>query len=140
MRFMIIRKGDAETEAGVAPTAELAQAMMDYHEEMGRSLTILGGDGLQPTSKGARLKFRKGKPVVTDGPFAESKEVLAGYTLVEAESLAEVVAWAKKWPPLDGHGEVELEIRQLYEIADFGDAFSPELAADAVRILGGGSA
>src|SRR5689334_10369573 len=103
MRFMIIRKGDAETEAGVAPTAELAQAMMDYHEEMGRSLTILGGDGLQPTSKGARLKFRKGKPVVTDGPFAESKEVLAGYTLVEAESLAEVVAWAKKWPPLDGH-------------------------------------
>ena len=138
MRFMIIRKGDAETEAGGKATRELAAAMMQYHEEMGRSLTILGGDGLQPTSRGARLKFRKGKPVVTDGPFTESKEVIAGYTLVEAASLAEVIAWARKWPPLDGHGEVELEIRQLYEIADFGEAFSPELAADAERIMGGG--
>lgn len=136
MRFMIIRKGDAETEAGVMPTAELARQMMDYHEEMGRHLTILGGDGLQPTSKGAKVKFNKGKPLVIDGPFTETKELIAGYTLVEANSLAEVLEWAKRWPCLDADGNVELEIRQVYELDDLGDAFAdPSLKADAERIL-----
>jgi hypothetical protein len=135
MRFMIIRKGDAETEAGVAPSRELATAMMEYHEEMAQAGMVLGGDGLQPTSKGARIKFSGGKPMVIDGPFAETKEVIAGYTLVQADSLAQVIAWARRWPPLDGHGEVELEIRQVYEIEDFGDAFSPELRDQADRIL-----
>lgn len=137
MRFMIIRRADAETEAGTLPTAELAEAMMQHHEAMGRELKILGGDGLKPTSAGARVKFRKGKPVVSDGPFAETKEIIAGYTLVEADSLEQVLAWAKRWPPLDGHGEVELEIRPLWEIEDFGDAFSADLKADAERIMGG---
>lgn len=137
MRFMIIRRADAETEAGTLPTAELAEAMMPQHEAMGRELKILGGDGLKPTSAGARVKFRKGKPVVSDGPFAETKEIIAGYTLVEADSLEQVLAWAKRWPPLDGHGEVELEIRPLWEIEDFGDAFSADLKADAERIMGG---
>jgi hypothetical protein len=91
MRFMIIRKGDAETEAGGKPTRELAEAMMAYHEEMGRELKILGGDGLKPTSAGAKVKFRKGKPLVTDGPFTETKEIIAGDTLVEADSLAQVL-------------------------------------------------
>jgi len=135
MRFMIIRKGDAETEAGAMPTRELAEEMMAYHEEMGRHLKILGGDGLKPTAVGAKVKFRKGKPLVTDGPFTETKEIIAGYTVVEADSLAQVLEWARRWPQIDGHGEVELEIRQLYEIEDFGDAFSDELKADAERIL-----
>lgn len=135
MRFMIIRKGDAETEAGTMPTAELAQAMMDYHEEMGRHLKILGGDGLKPTSKGAKVRFNKGKPLIIDGPFTETKELIAGYTLVEADSLALVLEWAQRWPCQDADGNVELEIRQLYEIEDFGDAFSPELRADAERIM-----
>lgn len=135
MRFMIIRKGDAETEAGGEATRELAEAMMAYHEEMGRHLKILGGDGLKPTSMGAKVRFRKGKPLVTDGPFTETKEIIAGYTLVEADSLAQVLEWAQRWPAIDGNGEVELEIRPLYEIEDFGDAFSPELKADAERIM-----
>ena len=135
MRFMIIRKGDAETEAAVAPTRELAEAMMRYHEEMGRDLKILGGDGLKPTSAGAKVKFRKGKPLVVDGPFTETKEIVAGYTVVEADSLAHVLEWARRWPQIDGHGEVELEIRQLYELEDFGDAFSPELLEVADRVL-----
>ena len=137
MRFMIIRKGDAETEAGVMPTRELAEKMMAYHEEMGRELKILGGDGLQPTAKGAKVKFRKGKPLVTDGPFTETKEILAGYTLVEADSLEQVLKWARLWPCLDANGEVELEIRQVYELEDLGDAFAePEHRAEAERILG----
>ena len=135
MRFMIIRKGDAETEAGSMPSRELAEEMMAYHEEMGRHLTILGGDGLKPTSAGAKVKFNKGKPLVVDGPFTETKEIIAGYTLVEAESLAQVLEWAQRWPCRDADGNVELEIRPLWEIDDFGDAFSPELKADAERIM-----
>ncbi|ODT87163.1 YciI family protein [Phenylobacterium sp. SCN 70-31] len=138
MRFMIIRKGDAETEAGAPPSRELAEAMMAHHEEMGRHLRILGGDGLKPTSAGAKVKFRKGKPFVTDGPFTETKEIVAGYTLVEADSLEAVLVWVRRWPALDANGEVELEVRPLYEIEDFGDAFSPELKADAERIMAKG--
>jgi hypothetical protein len=135
MRFLIIRKGDADTEAGAMPSRELAQAMMDYHEEMGRHLKILDGNGLQPTSKGAKVKFTKGMPQVLDGPFAETKEVVAGYTLVEADSLEQVLEWAKKWPPLDGGGDVELEIRRVYEVEDFGDVFDAELKAVHDRVL-----
>lgn len=135
MRFMIIRKGDAETEASAAPTRELAEAMVAYHEEMGRDLKILGGDGLKATSKGAKVKFRKGKPLVTDGPFTETKEIVAGFTLVEADSLAHVLDWVRRWPQIDGHGEVEIEVRELYELEDFGDAFSPELRDVADRVL-----
>ena len=135
MRFMIIRKGDAETEAGAMPSRELAEEMMAYHEEMGRHLKILGGDGLKPTSAGAKVKFNKGKPLIIDGPFTETKEIVAGYTLVEAESLAQVLEWAQRWPCRDADGNVELEIRPLWEIDDFGDAFSPELKADAERIM-----
>ena len=135
MRFMIIRKGDAETEAGKMPSRELAEEMMAYHEEMGRHLKILGGDGLKPTSAGAKVRFRQKKPMVIDGPFTETKEIIAGYTLVEADSLAEVLEWAGRWPCLDGDGNVELEIRPLYEIDDFGDAFAGDLKAEAERIM-----
>ena len=137
MRFMIIRKGDAETEAGTMPSRELAQAMMDHHEEMGRHLKILDGNGLHPTARGAKVKFTKGMPKVIDGPFAETKEVVAGYTLVEAASLEEVLEWATKWPPLDGHGEVELEIRRVYEVEDFGDVFEGDLKDQHGRVMKG---
>jgi hypothetical protein len=108
---------------------------MAYHEEMGRHLKILGGDGLKPTSAGAKVRFRKNKPLVIDGPFTETKEIIAGYTLVEAGSLAAVLEWAKLWPCVDGNGDVELEIRQLYELDDFGDAFAGDLKAEAERIM-----
>ncbi len=137
MRFMIIRKADPDTEAGVEPTEELAAAMMQYHEEMGRELKILGGDGLRPSRDGARVSFKAGKPLVTDGPFAETKELIAGYTLVEADSLEQVLAWAKRWPAhCDGGDQLQLEVRRLYEIEDFGDAFTPELKAQHERVLG----
>lgn len=135
MRFMIIRKGDAETEAGKMPSRELAQQMMDYHEEMGRALKVLGGDGLHPTSKGAKVKFTHGKPAVIDGPFAETKEVVAGFTMVEAPSLEVVLEWARKWPCLDADGNVELEIRQIYELEDFGDVFNDELREQTERVM-----
>lgn len=133
MRFMIIRKADADTEAGVPPTEEMFQAMMDYHEEMGRHLKILGGDGLQPSSKGARVRFNDGKPTVLDGPFTETKELIAGYSLVEAQSLAEVLEWAKRWPAICSEANVELEIRQVFEPEDF-EALTPDLEAQARRI------
>jgi hypothetical protein len=127
MRFMIIRKADQETEASVMPTAELVTAMMKYNEEMVKAGVMLGGDGLKPTSKGARINFRGGKPTVIDGPFAEAKELIAGYTLIQVKSRDEALEWVKRWPVEDGHGNVELELRQLYEADDFGDAFTPPL-------------
>jgi hypothetical protein len=116
MRFMIIRKGDAETEAGVMPTRQLAEDMMRYHEEMGRDLKILGGDGLQPTAKGAKVKFRKGKPLVTDGPFTETKEVIGGYAIIQAKDEAEVLEWTKRFLRVhEEHWTVTSEIREIAE-------------------------
>ncbi|MEO7027555.1 MAG: YciI family protein [Caulobacteraceae bacterium] len=126
MRFMIIRKADAETEASMMPTAELLTAMGDYIESMVKAGVMLAGDGLQASSKGARVKFHGGKPTVIDGPFGESKELVAGYSIINVASKAEAIEWVRKWPQLDGHGEVEIEIRQLHEAEDFGEAFTPE--------------
>jgi hypothetical protein len=133
MRFMIIRKADANTEAGVEAPEELGRAMIAYHEEMGRALKVLGGDGLHPTSRGARVKFKAGKPMVIDGPFAETKELIAGYTLVEADSLAEVLEWARRWPAIGLEANVELEIRQIYEHDELG--FSQELQDKAGKLF-----
>jgi hypothetical protein len=121
MRFMIIRKADQESESETSPvsTQELLEAMMKYNEEMARAGVLLDGMGLQPSRKGARLKFSGGKPTVIDGPFAEAKELVAGFTLIQVKSREEAIEWAKRWPPLDGNGEVELELRQVYESADF---------------------
>lgn len=139
MRYMIIRKADADTEAGKAPDRELAATMIAYHEEMAKHLKVLDGNGLKPTSTGARVHFQGGKPLVIDGPFAETKELIAGYTLVEAESLEQVLEWAKKWPAeCDGGDGLILEVRPVYDIEDFGDAFDDELKAKADGIgLGG---
>lgn len=134
MRFMIIRKADANTEAGVEATQELVDAMINYHEEMARHLKVLAGDGLHPSAKGARVKFTSGKPLVTDGPFTETKELIAGFTMVEADSLEEVLEWAQRWPAIGLEANVELEIRQVYEHAELGDAFTAESSERAKRI------
>jgi hypothetical protein len=127
MRFMIIRKADAETEAEDIPTEELFAQMGAYMEEMTKAGVLLSGDGLMPSRKGARVKFSSGRPTVIDGPFAETKELVAGFSIIDVASRDEAIAWVKKWPPLDGHGAVEIEIRQIYEADDFGEAFTPEL-------------
>ncbi len=127
MRFMIIRKADAETEAGMMPTGELVDAMMKYNAEMVDAGIMLAGDGLQPSSRGARVKFSGGRPMVTDGPFAEAKELVAGYSVIDVQSREEAIEWVKRWPQVDGHGEVEIEIRPLYEADDFGEEFTTRI-------------
>lgn len=117
MRFMIIRKADSKTEAGVLPSEELMRAMMAYNEELARAGVLLGGLGLQPSSKGVRVTFRDGKASVTDGPFTEAKELIAGFTLIEVASKEEAIEWVKRWPTLDVGDEdgLQIEIRQLFE-------------------------
>ena len=122
MRFMIIRKADASTEAGALPSEELIVAMGRYIEEMVAAGVMRLGEGLQPTAKGARVKFSRGRPTVTDGPFTEAKELIAGVTIIDVPSRDEAIAWMRRWPTIDGDGEVELELRQLYELSDFGDS------------------
>lgn len=142
MRFVIFRKADAETEAEQGPAVggggedmqALIAQMMAYNEEMAKAGVLIGGDGLMPSSRGLKVKFNGGKPTVIDGPFAEAKELVAGYTLIQVNSREEAIEWLKKWPPLDAHGNVELELRQIYEAEDFGDAFTPELQAQNERV------
>ena len=132
MRFMIIRKADNETEAGVMPSEELIAAMGKYNEEMVKAGVMLEGSGLKPSAKGTRVKFSRGKPTVTDGPFAETKELIAGFSIIQVNSRDEAVEWVRRWPQIDGHGNVEIEIRELYELEDFG----PSEAIDRMRELG----
>lgn len=123
MRFLIIRKADAASEAGQMPTEELLTAMTQYNEELVKAGVLLTGEGLHPSSKGARVTFRGGEPTVVDGPFAEAKELIAGFTMIQVRSREEAIEWVKRWPEPD----VELELRQVFEAEDFGDAFTPEL-------------
>jgi PhnB protein len=126
MRFMIIRKADRSTEAGVMPSEELIAAMGKYNEELVKAGVMLQGDGLQPSSKGARVKFSGGKPTVIDGPFTEAKELIAGFSIIDVKSKDEAIEWVKRWPTIDGDGNVEIEIRQLYELEDFGSSEAVE--------------
>jgi hypothetical protein len=121
MRFMIIRKADSETEAGVLPSEALVTAMLAYNDEMIKAGVMIDGAGLQKSDKGARISFRNGAATITDGPFAETKELVAGFTIIDVKSKAEALEWVKRWPPLDGHGNVQLELRQLFSAEDFGD-------------------
>ncbi len=120
MRFMIIRKADAETEAGVMPSEELISAMARYNEEMVKAGVMLSGDGLQRSAKGARVSFSNGKPTVIDGPFTEAKELVAGVSIIQVASKEEAIEWVKRWPQIDGGGNVQIEIRELWELEDFG--------------------
>ena len=120
MRFMVIRKADTETEAGVMPTSQLIDDMTSYNEMMVRKGVMKDGAGLMPSAKGARVSFSGGKPTVLDGPFSEAKELIAGYSIIEAGSLAEVIELVKEWPQSDGHGNVQIEIRQIVTAEDLG--------------------
>jgi hypothetical protein len=127
MRFMVIRKADEETEAGVLPSQELLDAMGRYNEELIKAGVMLSGDGLMASDKGAKVHFSGGgKTTVIDGPFAEAKELIAGYSIIEVDSLADAIEWVKKWPVEDGHGNVEIDILRVAEIEDFGDAMTEE--------------
>ncbi|MDN3519398.1 YciI family protein [Aquisalimonas lutea] len=114
---MLMRKADAQTEEGVMPSEGMLQAMADYNERLIRAGVFVTGDGLRPSREGSRITFRDGEPVVTDGPFAETTELLAGYTVLEVASLDEAVAWAKQWPREDGN--VTLELRRYMALEDF---------------------
>jgi len=127
MRFMIIVKANKDSEAGVLPSRELLTEMGKYNEELVKAGVLLAGEGLQPSSKGARVKFAGSKRIVTDGPFAETKELIAGFWLIQVKSKAEAIEWVKRAPnPMPGT-ESEIEIRQVFEADDFGEALTPEL-------------
>lgn len=119
MRYMIFRHADDQTEAGVLPSGDLLEAMTAYHESLARAGVLLAGEGLKPSSEGVRYHYDGGEATVTDGPFAEAKEIVAGFTTIQARSLDEAVAWARRWPAEDG--DVTLEVRQVYEpVPSFG--------------------
>ena len=133
MRFMAMVKSTPDMEAGAMPSEELLQQMGDFNEEMVKAGVMLAGEGLHPSSKGARVEFGGEKPAVQDGPFAESKELIAGYWILECDSLEECVEWIKRTPNPDGvHGAIE--IRQIFEADDFGDEFTPELREQEDRL------
>jgi hypothetical protein len=120
---MLIRKADKDTEAGVLPSEELLGAMMKYNEEMVKAGVMLQGEGLQASSKGVRVKFSGGKPTIIDGPFIETRELIAGFTMIQVKSKEEAIEWVKRWPEADA----EIEIRRVLEAEDFGPALTPEV-------------
>jgi hypothetical protein len=129
---MMLVKANKDSEAGVLPSKELVAAMGQFNEEMVKAGVLLAGDGLQPSSKGARVKFSgDGKPTVVDGPFTETKELIAGYWLIQVRSKEEAIEWARRCPAPMGEGvESEIEVRQVFETSDFpADIFPPEEAA-----------
>jgi hypothetical protein len=129
---MIIRKADSNTEAGIMPSTELITAMLKYNEEMAKAGVFLDGMGLHPSAKGARVRTSGGKRTVIDGPFTEAKELIAGFTLIQARSREEAIEWVKRWPVEDG--DVELEIRQVFDDEDFGPQFTEELREQEGRL------
>jgi len=131
MRFMVIVKADEQSEAGVLPDEKILTEMTKYNEELTKAGIMLAGEGLQPTSKGARVRFSGTKRTVTDGPFTESKELIAGFWLWQVKSKEEAIGWLKK-APFDGGTEVE--IRQVFEADDFGENFTPELREKEEKI------
>ena len=134
MRFMVIVKANKDSEAGVLPSRELLETMGKFNEELVKAGVMLAGEGLQPSSKGARVRFSGAKRTVVDGPFAETKELIAGFWLWQVRSREEAIEWVKRCPNPFPDGEAEIEIRQVYEAADFGAALSPELREQEERM------
>ena len=131
MRFMILIKADKNSEAGVLPDEKLLGDMGKYNEELVKAGVLLAAEGLQPSSKGARVKFSGTKRTVVDGPFAETKELIAGFWMFQVRSKAEAIEWVKRCPL---SGDTEVEIRQVFEAADFGEALTPELRDAEARM------
>lgn len=129
MRFMVMVKATKDSEAGVMPSEELLAAMGKFNEELVKAGIMLDGNGLQPSSKGARIRFAGDKRTVIDGPFAETKELVAGYWLIQVKSLAEAVEWMRRCPNPHNEGG-EIEIRQIFELDDFGDSAALDLHRD----------
>lgn len=133
MRVMVLVKATADSEAGIMPSTEMFEAMGDFNRQLMEAGVMLAGEGLKPSSAGKRIGFDGPKRLVTDGPFAETKELVAGFWIWQVRDLDEAVEWAKKCPnPMPGPSE--LEIRPVYEIEDFGDAITPELAEEEKRL------
>ena len=125
MRFMVLVKANKDSEAGVLPTKDQLAEMGAFNEEMIKAGVMLDGDGLQASSKGARIRYAGDKQTITDGPFAETKELVAGFWMIQTKSLAEAIEWMKRAP----FREAEIEIRQVFEASDFGPEFTGELSA-----------
>ncbi|MGA6826999.1 YciI family protein [Nitrospira sp. NS4] len=135
MRFMVIVKATKDSEAGVMPGTKLLADMGAFNEELVKAGVLLAGDGLHPSSKGARVRFSGSKRTVVDGPFAETKELIAGYWLWQCRSKEEAIEWVRRCPNPAGDGhEGEIEIRQVFEAEDFGTEFTPELREQEARI------
>jgi hypothetical protein len=133
MKFMILLKANQTTEAGVLPDEKLLTQMGQYNEELVKAGVLLAGEGLQPSSKGARVRFSGTKRTVIDGPFTEAKELIAGFWLIQVKSKDEAIEWVKRCPnPVDG--EAEIEIRQVFEADDFGAQMTPELREQEERL------
>ena len=131
MRFMILVKANADSEAGKMPSTELLTAMGKYNEELVNAGVLLAGEGLHPSARGARVRFGGGAPQVVDGPFAETKELVAGFWLIQVKSMDEAIEWVRRAPMQDGD---EVEIRRVFETEDFGAELTPELREQEERL------
>jgi hypothetical protein len=134
MRVMVIIKANKDSEAGILPDEQLLTAMGKYNEELVKAGVMLAGEGLHPSSKGVRVRFSQGKQTVIDGPFTETKELIAGYWLWQVKSMEEAIEWIKRCPCPDSAEEGEIEIRQVFEMSDFGAEFTPELKEQEERL------
>lgn len=134
MRFMILVKADKNSEAGVMPSQQLLADMGKYNEALVKAGVMLAGEGLHPSAKGARVKFSGTQRTVIDGPFAEAKELVAGFWLIQVKSRQEAIEWVKRVPFYPDGGEAEIEIRQVFEAEDFGAEFTPELRQQEERL------
>ncbi len=134
MRFMIIGRATKESEAGILPKPEVFAAMQKYNEELVKAGILLAAEGLTASSKGARVRFSGDKRTVVDGPFAETKELIAGFSIIEVPSLQEAIEWVKRAPNCSSNGEAEVEIRKVMDLEDFGDEFTPSPEIAKVKI------
>ena len=130
MRFMVIVKATAQSEAGILPDTKLLAAMGNYNEQLAKAGVLLAGEGLQPSSKGTRLTFGDERPHIVDGPFAETKELIAGFWILQVKSKEEAIEWLSRAPFENGE---QIEVRQIYEMEDFGAAMTPEMRDQEAR-------
>ena len=133
MRFILMGMATKESETGVMPAPEAFAAMQEYHEALVRAGILLAAEGLAPTSKGARVKFSGDARIVIDGPFTETKELVAGFTIIQVKSLEEAIEWVKRAPNVSPNGEGEIEIRKLMDVEDFGEGFTPNAEIAKVK-------